>query len=506
MKELFLEKFYYLEENAEKFNNLILNEKELDYLEEIFLSDKPLCQLEAYKYMDEYKLNKNNINNEKKRLIKLLLERTNMKLVDDNEMIKLCKRIYDYIDSEKDKNYALRKLDVIDEFARIERNINSEKKWTSGVYLNNEDINKYNIKYSFFPSKGKYNRKSSGIKNNDFIKYFSNQHNYSYDFDPRMTGLIKRDYVINEAHHFDDIEIKNINNMNHLFKEKFHYLYNNTLFLLNVINSNFEVVEEIIYSDKPLNELKSYNYVESLKNNKDFLNEFKTFVEKYENGLQKYKKRGFALYYDCPLLELCQIVYDNLELKYKDEELIKRRNVIDEFARVNRYTNDGKKWTSGVYLNEVDKKNNNIHQSVYSLFVNKGPVNNKCIDSNLFISTFSSKNLQVNDVKDIYFTYHQEIPYDFNLLCNNNKDIKRPHETNPCYLTFRLKKEDIYMDEFGNFLVMCPYCGYINYVNDKDIPEDIKKEIINRSKSKDGEINYHKSLIKKLERENYKKK
>ena len=66
--------------------------------------------------------------------------------------------------------------------------------------------------------------------------------------------------------------------------------------------------------------------------------------------------------------------------------------------------------------------------------------------------------------------------------------------------------DGLHMDEFGNFLVMCPYCGYINYVNDKDIPEDIKKEIINRSKSKDGEINYHKSLIKKLERENYKKK
>ena len=42
MKELFLEKFYYLKENAKKFNNLILTDKELDYLEEIFLSDKAI--------------------------------------------------------------------------------------------------------------------------------------------------------------------------------------------------------------------------------------------------------------------------------------------------------------------------------------------------------------------------------------------------------------------------------------------------------------------------------
>lgn len=221
LKELFLEKFYYLKENAKNFNNLMLTDKELDYLEEIFLSDKPLCELKAYKYMEEYKLDKNNINNEKemKKLIDMLLEHTNMKLVDDNEMIKLCKRLYDYIDSEKDKNYALRKQDVINEFARVERNINSEKKWTSGVYLNNEDMNKYNIKYSFFPNKRKYNRKSNGINNNDFIKYFSDQHNYCYDFDPRMTGLIKRDYIKKEAYHFDDFEINNINSMNYLFND-----------------------------------------------------------------------------------------------------------------------------------------------------------------------------------------------------------------------------------------------------------------------------------------------
>ena len=42
LKELFLEKFYYLKENAKNFNNLMLTDKELDYLEEIFLSNKPL--------------------------------------------------------------------------------------------------------------------------------------------------------------------------------------------------------------------------------------------------------------------------------------------------------------------------------------------------------------------------------------------------------------------------------------------------------------------------------
>ena len=44
-------------------------------------------------------------------------------------------------------------------------------------------------------------------------------------------------------------------------------------------------------------------------------------------------------------------------------------------------------------------------------------------------------------------------------------------------MEFLLDKEAIYMDQAGNYLIVCPHCGTINYIEPVMLDEETKEQV-----------------------------
>ena len=217
----------------------------------------------------------------------------------------------------------------------------------------------------------------------------------------------------------------------------------------------------------------------------------------------------------------------------KGDLINKRRklDVIDEYARVTRYSNDGVIWTSGVNLNSEDIKNNVKHWSMIGSKNEKVYKNSTGVKNNNFINFFSNDyyyNENYNPAKiglnkeyinfennkysftedekqEIYLMNNNVMPYNFVILCNDIFEINRPNYSKSCKKEFILKKENIYIDQSGNFLTVCPNCGTINYVLKESLDEKTIRYIIENHNEYDEKINYNNSENIILKRKSLKK-
>lgn len=289
-----------------------------------------------------------------------------------------------------------------------------------------------------------------------------------------------------------------------LFIEKYNYLYNNADFFCSITNNKeiLDVIEELFLSDGDLD--KCYEYLEKCKNNKEYLKKYKEdleFIKKLE-GLNK--KMGLK-FVGNSMVNLTRIVYDSVSKQTKIKSLMKKKKeVLDEFARVARYTNSSKKWTSGVKINDEDAYNYNIDRSCT---INRKALKERIekpilVSDNKFIQFFSNSEDKKDayhftdyEMQQIYLMNHEEFPYNYKVLCNDNGDINRPEDSKSCKSEFVLEKENIYIDNSGNFLTVCPNCGYINIVVKETLDKNTLNEIVENSSIYDEKINYNKSEI-----------
>lgn len=301
--------------------------------------------------------------------------------------------------------------------------------------------------------------------------------------------------------------------------QRYKFIYENALFILapymhenTPYNKNIKssiylnvlpqelllLIESFLLSDINMEESELYKFVENNKSNTEYLKQYKKGLELLERKNKQYEYEVLKLNLNCRyLLELIYIFIErqSRDTKNRDNKLL----VIDEYARINRYKNDGKIWTSGVNQTFRDISNyTNYNCSIVMLNNNERIMRDKNdigLKRGLFIKYISDFNnhyeynysiLTEEEKQKIYLEYHDELPWDLEIKCMfDNDNLERPYNTNPCLNFFNIKEEDIFINpnskEYGYYQV-CPQCGFIVNVPDNILSEGIKKRIEDRCK------------------------
>lgn len=272
-----------------------------------------------------------------------------------------------------------------------------------------------------------------------------------------------------------------------LFIEKYNYLYKNAGFFCieKIEEDTIIALQQVLLECKSLIDIDGFKYLENLKTSKDYFGKYKQAVM-FNNLLNKLSNKT-GLGRENNIIRLCQLVYDNIDKEDNDKVSIrKRKDVIDEFARVSRYSNDETIWTSGVYLNNKDI--NNRKMSIFGMMdINKEKEKSPMVvENNQFIDFFSNdyiynKNFDIRMVgisqeffvldKDraYHFTekekqkiFKNNKKFNYTMICGDNEEIQ--NESQYCLKSFDLDKRKIYMTKDNKILIICPNCGCINVV------------------------------------------
>jgi len=261
-------------------------------------------------------------------------------------------------------------------------------------------------------------------------------------------------------------------------------------------------LESFLLSDIPFNESKLYVELEVKKKNPDYLAKVKNGlillekdnVDKSEAYLQT-KLNSWKLF-----VRVSGFINEQSgDLRNKKKKL----EALDEYFRIDRYTNDGKVWTSGKLINFKDS----AHKVNFSAILLKNPPiprrnkkdiglkNCKFINvvsdyANHYENNFSM--LTEQEKQEIYLAYHDELPWDLEKTCELEDvyiptmietRLTRPDHTKPCGKYFYIAESEIFVnpdDILYRYYQLCPHCGYIVNIPKEILSEGIKQRIEER--------------------------
>ncbi len=274
---------------------------------------------------------------------------------------------------------------------------------------------------------------------------------------------------------------------------------------INLIDTySLYMYESLLFEDSNMEDTEGYNYFENIINND--LNKIKS-----NNGLilrDKYNKtHSDKLIFD--VFNTLSKIYEYISKQQNEvDNKMKKLSIIDEYIRISKYSNDSNIWRGGYYLDNIDKSFNKVNFRYYiegkDLTPNRESFDVGIKNNPLINETYKLKFTE-DEKKDIYFTIHDEIPYDKTIKCNYNgiHEIDRPYNSRPCNKSITLETKEIFSQERETdyvFLTLCRNCGFIAGVDTNIIPFSIQEEIIWKNK-KDPSISeeaYLKSKLKAL--------
>lgn len=266
-------------------------------------------------------------------------------------------------------------------------------------------------------------------------------------------------------------------------------------------------LESFLLSDTPFNQSKFYIELEEKKKSQDFLNKVKAGLNLLEKKNLKYSSLQTKLDSWKLLVKIREFINEqSSDLKNKEKKL----SALDEYFRISRYSNNGKLWTSGYSINFKDMDNFSSFSAVLPKNERKPrrDKNDIGLKKSDFISYISNQanhyeyNFSVlteQEKQDIYLTYHDELPWDLEKVCELEEEyipvvietrLTRPEHTKPCGETFYVNENEIFIDSndaLYRYFQLCPHCGYIVNIPKETLSDGIKKRIEERC-SKDPNL------------------
>jgi len=271
---------------------------------------------------------------------------------------------------------------------------------------------------------------------------------------------------------------------------------------INRLDSVNSIFEEFLLSDKKLEDTELYKFIESKRNDKEYL-------EQVKRGIELNDKRN---------IERCEITKESLDIwkilnatwDYISEQSGDLKNkksklrVLDEYYRIARYQNNGKIYKSGRNLTLDESWGGIIVDKKREPFRDKkdiGIKNNPFI-SVIFSAPYYEDNWSIfteNEKQQIYLQHHDELPCDLEIACDLEEEyiqtmietrLYRPENTEPCGENFVIKEEEIFVnpsDRLYRYYQLCPHCGYIVNIPKEILSEGIKQRIEERC-SKDDKL------------------
>lgn len=268
------------------------------------------------------------------------------------------------------------------------------------------------------------------------------------------------------------------------FKEILKYVPKEYYNSFDVSKEDLKKLEVSLLSDIRLEDTDFYKDFELRKQDTDFLKRAKTIIEEdrkeYSPDITFRQLMSQVRYY---------IVDQSGDLTNKEAKLI----VLDEYFRIDNYTNDGKVWRSGFEFDFRDFQN---VQYATARFGAKDPKPTRDkkdvgVKKNVFISTIYDwyRNekialyLSEEEKQQIYLTFHDELPWDLLINCSNNEydedKLVRPSNTEPCGKEFYIKEQEMFeIDQ--SYYQRCPECGFIVHIPSEILTDGPRKRIADR--------------------------
>lgn len=267
----------------------------------------------------------------------------------------------------------------------------------------------------------------------------------------------------------------------------------NSLVLFDKLPDNLLLdLESFLLSDIPFLDSKLYLETELNKENLNYLSIVENLKRLLKNDSVKKELDSWEIF-----LQVRNFIDEQSgDLKNKEKKLI----ALDEYFRINRYSNDGKIWTSGYLLNFKDMEN--ISSFSFALPKNKkSPKRDKedvGVRKGKFIQFISNQSnhydynfsiLTEEEKQDIYLLYHDELPWNLEIKCESEDDFMNKSILNkidhikPCGELFYINENDIFIntnDNIYEYYHLCPHCGYIVNIHPEILSDGIKKRIIER--------------------------
>lgn len=272
------------------------------------------------------------------------------------------------------------------------------------------------------------------------------------------------------------------------------------IYLKELPNELLLDLESFLLSDIPLNQSKLYIKLEEEKKNQEFLSKVKTGLSLLEKANSKYLLFKIKLDSWQVFTKVRNFINEqSSDLKNKEKKL----NALDEYFRINRYSNDGKLWTSGYCINFKDMSNISSFSAVMPKNEKKSKRNKNDIGlkKGTFVNFISNQQNHYDDnfsilteqeKQNIYLLYHDELPWNLEKTCELEEEyvfhmvdtrLTRPEPTKPCGETFYVNEEEIFVDSndtMYRYYQLCPHCGFIVNIPKEILSSGIKKRIEER--------------------------
>lgn len=257
-------------------------------------------------------------------------------------------------------------------------------------------------------------------------------------------------------------------------------------------NDFLNKIEDLLLTNKFLEETELYNYLEQIKNNKKFLQLTEELLKLIEDRNQRLRINWHLTPWKLYDQVRIHISRQSGSLTNKEDKLI----ALDEYFRLCRYENNDRIYTSGYELNKKDVEGINSYEPVNKPIILDPirPVRDVGTKANPFIKyLYDIRNhyqdnfsiLTEDEKKSIYAELHQVLPWDFELKCELQiiPQFIRPDNTEPCAATFIIKEDNIFVrpnDDIYKYFYLCPKCGYMINIPNEIIPMGMQKRIDER--------------------------
>lgn len=243
-------------------------------------------------------------------------------------------------------------------------------------------------------------------------------------------------------------------------------------------------LESFLLSDTKMEESNLYKRIESNKNNKEYLQSIKSSIDIISDSDINSVEGKLA---GCGKIKLDEwdiflSVWTFIKEQAGKNKIIKKEiDTLDLYFEMARYTNDGKVWRGGRYRSAFDYYNG-IHPKekdcrIIVESIPKGCKRKNNIKEDTFISTISEfksndiKFLNEEDKSDVYFLYHDELPYGLEFECSE------------CDEKVMIDESKIFINpdnDKNRYCVLCPHCEKIINIDEELLSDMIKLNIEKR--------------------------
>lgn len=254
-------------------------------------------------------------------------------------------------------------------------------------------------------------------------------------------------------------------------------------------------LEEFMFSDKKYSDTFLYKYIESNKKNEEYLEEVYEGLKLLEKENKRRNLDVFRIKLDMSeILNQIRSFINGQSSNGRNKNL--KLKALDEYFKINRYANDGHIYTSGYATTSHDF----IHCPIchigitqdmidFRSFKNIGLKNTNFINYLAYDGNKNSENgsiLSEDEKQEIYLHFHDEIPWNLDIYCNEDGNLTRPINTYPCEEKFFIREEEIFTNG-DEFYQLCPHCGYIVRIPAVFLSDGVKNRIKDRC-SKDNNL------------------